>query len=75
MGRDARDFSRASLYLFIKWRREREDEHRSHAPLSSVTTQVDVNSGIVNIVVGFAPLKPNEFIIIKAQPGEDMCGG
>lgn len=31
------------------------------------TTQNDVNSGIVNIVVGFAPLKPAEFVIIKIQ--------
>ncbi len=31
------------------------------------TTQNDINSGIVNIVVGFAPLKPAEFVIIKLQ--------
>ncbi|MBI4784770.1 MAG: phage tail sheath family protein [Oscillatoriophycideae cyanobacterium NC_groundwater_1537_Pr4_S-0.65um_50_18] len=31
------------------------------------TTQTDINSGIVNIVVGFAPLKPAEFVIIKIQ--------
>jgi phage tail sheath protein FI len=31
------------------------------------TTQDDVNKGIVNIVVGFAPLKPAEFVIIKLQ--------
>ncbi|MEV6693820.1 phage tail sheath C-terminal domain-containing protein [Micromonospora sp. NPDC051196] len=31
------------------------------------TTQSDVNSGIVNIVVGFAPLKPAEFVVIKLQ--------
>jgi phage tail sheath protein FI len=31
------------------------------------TTQNDVNSGIVNIVVGFAPLKPAEFVIIQLQ--------
>lgn len=31
------------------------------------TTQDDVNRGIVNIVVGFAPLKPAEFVIIKLQ--------
>lgn len=29
------------------------------------TTQEDINNGIVNIVVGFAPLKPAEFVIIK----------
>lgn len=31
------------------------------------TTQTDINLGIVNIVVGFAPLKPAEFVIIKIQ--------
>ena len=29
------------------------------------TTQDDINRGIVNILVGFAPLKPAEFVIIK----------
>ena len=29
------------------------------------TTQNDINRGIVNIVVGFAPLKPAEFVVIK----------
>jgi phage tail sheath protein FI len=31
------------------------------------TTQNDINKGIVNILVGFAPLKPAEFVIIKIQ--------
>ncbi|MGB3137132.1 MAG: phage tail sheath subtilisin-like domain-containing protein [Nodosilinea sp.] len=31
------------------------------------TTQNDIDRGIVNIVVGFAPLKPTEFVIIKFQ--------
>ncbi len=31
------------------------------------TTQDDVNRGIVNILVGFAPLKPAEFVMIKIQ--------
>jgi len=31
------------------------------------TTQTDINLGIVNILVGFAPLKPAEFVIIKIQ--------
>ena len=31
------------------------------------TTETDRNLGIVNIVVGFAPLKPAEFVIIKIQ--------
>jgi phage tail sheath protein FI len=31
------------------------------------TTQDDINKGIVNILVGFAPLKPAEFVVIKIQ--------
>lgn len=31
------------------------------------TTQDDINRGIVNILVGFAPLRPAEFVIIKIQ--------
>jgi uncharacterized protein len=31
------------------------------------TTQDDINRGIVNIVVGFAPLKPAEFVVLKIQ--------
>ena len=34
---------------------------------NETTTQDDINRGIVNIVVGFAPLKPAEFVIIKIQ--------
>jgi hypothetical protein len=31
------------------------------------TTQTDIDKGIVNILVGFAPLKPAEFVIIRIQ--------
>jgi phage tail sheath protein FI len=31
------------------------------------TTQNDINLGIVNILVGFAPLKPAEFVVLKIQ--------
>ncbi len=34
---------------------------------SETTTQNDINLGIVNVVVGFAPLKPAEFVILKIQ--------
>jgi phage tail sheath protein FI len=34
---------------------------------SETTTQDDINRGIVNILVGFAPLKPAEFVIIQIQ--------
>ncbi|MGC4051897.1 MAG: hypothetical protein QM757_21355 [Paludibaculum sp.] len=32
---------------------------------SETTTQDDINKGLVNILVGFAPLKPVEFVVIK----------
>ena len=35
------------------------------------TTQDDINRGVVNIVVGFAPRKPAEFVIVKI---EQMAG-
>ncbi|HEY4114155.1 MAG TPA: phage tail sheath C-terminal domain-containing protein [Rhizomicrobium sp.] len=31
------------------------------------TTQNDINLGVVNIVVGFAPVKPAEFVVIQIQ--------
>jgi phage tail sheath protein FI len=31
------------------------------------TTQNDIDRGVVNIVVGFAPLKPAEFVILRIQ--------
>ena len=31
------------------------------------TTQADIDQGIVNILVGFAPLKPAEFVILRIQ--------
>jgi len=34
---------------------------------SETTTQNDINLGVVNILVGFAPLKPAEFVIIRLQ--------
>lgn len=34
---------------------------------AETTTQDDINKGVVNIIVGFAPIKPAEFIIIKIQ--------
>lgn len=32
---------------------------------ASTTTQTDIDNGIVNIIVGFRPLKPAEFVIVK----------
>jgi phage tail sheath protein FI len=39
---------------------------------SETTTQNDINLGIVNVIVGFAPLKPAEFVVIsiKQQAGQ-----
>ena len=34
---------------------------------SETTTATDINLGIVNVVVGFAPLKPAEFVVITIQ--------
>ncbi|MCM1983257.1 phage tail sheath family protein [Lyngbya confervoides] len=34
---------------------------------SETTTQNDINLGIVNVVVGFAPLRPAEFVVITIQ--------
>jgi phage tail sheath protein FI len=34
---------------------------------STTTTQADINNGIVNILVAFAPLKPAEFVVIQIQ--------
>lgn len=41
---------------------------------STTTTQDDINLGIVNIIVGFAPLKPAEFVIIKLQQLAGQAG-
>ncbi|MBZ0286431.1 MAG: phage tail sheath family protein, partial [Anaerolineae bacterium] len=32
---------------------------------SETTTQADIDLGIVNVLVGFAPLKPAEFVVVK----------
>lgn len=32
---------------------------------SETTTQDDINLGIVNVLIGFAPLKPAEFVVVK----------
>jgi uncharacterized protein len=33
----------------------------------TTTTQDDIDRGIVNIIVGFAPLKPAEFVVLQIQ--------
>jgi phage tail sheath protein FI len=34
---------------------------------NQTTTQTEINLGILNVIVGFAPLKPAEFVVIKIQ--------
>ena len=34
---------------------------------SDTTTQTDINNGVVNIVVGFQPLLPAEFVVLQIQ--------
>jgi phage tail sheath protein FI len=34
---------------------------------ATTTTQADVDNGVVNIMVGFAPLKPAQFVVIELQ--------
>jgi uncharacterized protein len=41
---------------------------------SETTTATDQNNGIVNIVVGFAPLKPAEFVVIQIQQMAAQAG-
>jgi phage tail sheath protein FI len=38
------------------------------------TTQDDRNKGIVNVEVGFAPLKPAEFVVITIQQMAGQLG-
>ena len=35
---------------------------------AETTTQADIDLGIVNVLVGFAPLKPAEFVVVQDQP-------
>ena len=41
---------------------------------SDTTTQADINDGIVNILVGFAPLKPAEFVVLRIQQRVNQPG-
>ena len=34
---------------------------------STTTTPADMENGIVNIVIGFAPMRPAEFVILNIQ--------
>jgi phage tail sheath protein FI len=41
---------------------------------SETTTQADIDRGIVNILIGFAPLKPAEFVFIRIQQLTQQAG-
>ena len=39
---------------------------------ANTTTQADIDSGVVNIIIGFAALKPAEFVVIAIR---QLAGG
>jgi Bacteriophage tail sheath protein len=39
------------------------------------TTQADIDTGVVNILVGFAPLKPAEFVVVKISQKAGLTSG
>jgi phage tail sheath protein FI len=41
---------------------------------SETTTQTDINNGVVNILVGFAPLEPAEFVVIQIEQLTGQAG-
>ena len=41
---------------------------------STTTTQQDIDNGVVNILVGFAPLKPAEFVVLKLSQQVNQSG-
>lgn len=42
---------------------------------NTTTTQADIDAGIVNIIVGFAPLKPAEFVVLKLTQKAGQAAG
>ena len=43
------------------------DAYYVNCGLGSTMTQGDIDAGIVRVVVGFAPLKPAEFVVVQIQ--------
>jgi len=41
---------------------------------SETTTQTDIDNGVVNILVGFAPLEPAEFVVIQIEQLTGQAG-
>ena len=54
-----------SLFLQGAFRGRTADEAYFVKCDGDTTRQSDINNGIVNVVVGFAPLKPAEFVLIR----------
>lgn len=42
---------------------------------AETTTQADIDAGVVNVVVGFAPLKPAEFVVVKISQQAGLASG
>jgi phage tail sheath protein FI len=42
---------------------------------SETTTQADIDAGVVNVLVGFAPLKPAEFVVVKISQKAGLATG
>ncbi|HEX3151330.1 MAG TPA: phage tail sheath C-terminal domain-containing protein [Gemmataceae bacterium] len=42
---------------------------------ATTTTQQDIDNGVVNILVGFAPLKPAEFVVLKLSQKVNQPAG
>jgi hypothetical protein len=40
---------------------------------AQTTSQADIDQGIVNVVIGFAPLKPAEFVVITLSQIARKC--
>ncbi len=39
------------------------------------TTQADIDAGVVNVLVGFAPLKPAEFVVVRISQKAGLASG
>ena len=42
---------------------------------AETTTQADIDAGVVNVLVGFAPLKPAEFVVVKISQKAGQASG
>jgi len=42
---------------------------------AETTTQADIDAGVVNVLVGFAPLKPAEFVVVKISQQAGLAAG